>query len=402
MNLPRTLLHLFQVLAVAAVIYLIVFSARRIKRGDAIRHPAVRLFIVTATAALFHALITSHKDIYYMAHLAPWFALCVGIMLNDALGLIEKLRNPQRPSGQMLNKAIAALVVIAVIAFALQLARQNRRYVREVRNPDLASFEELTGVLRSVVPDEVCPVAIKSPVLWLAFPEYDRCFATIEERMADNVDIDGKNYAVLMPAAYHKNRLLETRELDAKYHFLGELKNTPYGAIRVYYTGTNPNYLALQPKNYHFFGQHRGYVSEAQVARASEVWSARFDNIDDNTVELGLVVDAGGVLIQPKQKNSRGKSIDLWQVDLKPETIYRLSLNATSTDGKWEVAVVDRQTGALLHQERFGESIDLQPVEGLFKAAGSGHVKLVVQPLERETSKPLRISRISISEIPPG
>jgi hypothetical protein len=292
--------------------------------------------------------------------------------------------------------------VIAVIAFALQLARQNRRYVREVRNPDLASFEELTGVLRSVVPDEVCPVAIKSPVLWLAFPEYDRCFATIEERMADNVDIDGKNYAVLMPAAYHKNRLLETRELDAKYHFLGELKDTPYGAIRVYYTGTNPNYLALQPKNYHFFGRHRGYVSEAQVARASEVWSARFDNIDDNTVELGLVVDAGGVLIQPKQKNSRGKSIDLWQVDLKPETIYRLSLNATSTDGKWEVAVVDRQTGALLHQERFGESIDLQPVEGLFKAAGSGHVKLVVQPLERETSKPLRISRISISEIPPG
>jgi hypothetical protein len=236
--------------------------------------------------------------------------------------------------------------------------------------------------------------------MWLAFPERDRCFATIEDRMKQNLDIDGKDYAVLMPAAHHKNRLPETEELDAKYHFLAELKDTPYGAIRVYYTGSNPSYLALQPKNYYFFGEHRGYASQEQVAQAREVWSANFGGADDYAGELGLAVDAGGALIEPKQKGRGGKLIDLWQIDLKPETIYQLSVAATSSEGKWEIALVDRQTGALLHQERFGGRAESQPVEGLFKAVGSGRMRLVAQPLERDISEPLRISRISISEIP--
>lgn len=273
MNLPRTTLHIFQLLALCSIIYLIACSARRLKRRDAMSKPAVRILIVTAIAALFHALITSHKDIYYMAHLAPWFALCAGIMLNDAFGLIGRIRDLRWPRARLLHKAAVAVVALAIAAFGLQLARQNRRYLIEVRNPDLASFEDVKVALRSVVPDGVCPVAMKAPVLWLAFPEYDECFATIEKRMMKNLDIDGNDYAVLMPSAHNEKRRPATRELDAKYHLLAELKNTPYGTIRVYYTGTNPDYLARQPKTYYFFGQRRGYVIEEQAAQASEVWS---------------------------------------------------------------------------------------------------------------------------------
>jgi 4-amino-4-deoxy-L-arabinose transferase-like glycosyltransferase len=412
MNLPRTTLHAFQFLAVTAIIYLVAYSAFRIKRRDAMSKPAVRIFIVTAIVALFHALITSNKDMYYLAHMAPWFALCVGILLNDAFGLIRRLRESRWPQAHLLHKTAAALAALAVIAFGLQLARQSRRYLREIRNTDLASFDELKGVLRSVVPDGVCPVAIKAPVMWLAFPEYDRCFATIEKRMMENVDIDGKDYAVLMPDAKDKNRLPETRELDAKYRLIAELNDTPYGLIHVYYTGVNPDYLALQPKTYYFFGRHRGYVSKEQVAQAREVWTGESRAL--NTQATGSEVqadeaqtdevqaDSDGFSIQPKPGGRSDKLIDLWTVDLKPETIYRLSLDVTASDDKWQLLLMDEKSGVLIHQQRFGRKVDLERIEGLFRTSGANRVKLIVQPLEPGSSEPLRISKISISEISSG
>lgn len=400
MNIPRATLHVFQLLAVAAIIYLIAYSAWRLKRRDAISKPAIRVFIVTALAALFHAFITSHKDIYYMAHLAPWFALCVGIMLNDAFGFIARLPNLRLPRARLLQKLAAAAVALAIVAFGLQLARQNRRYLREVRNPDLASFDEIKGVLRSVVPDGVCPVAMKAPVLWLAFPEYDYCFATIEKRMMKNLDIDGKDYAVMMPSAYHKKRLPGTRELDAKYHLLAELKDTPYGAIRVYYTGANPEHLAREAKIYYFFGRQKGFVSQEQVATAREVWSVGSNAPGTLDVGSGLTADSDGFSIQAKEKS--GKSIELWSIDLKPETIYRLSFDASLKAGKWELALMDEQAGGVIHQEQVREQGDSQRIEGLFKTSGAGRVKLVARPLVRNAVEPLRLSRITVSEIPSG
>jgi 4-amino-4-deoxy-L-arabinose transferase-like glycosyltransferase len=399
MNIPRATLRAFQLLATASILYLVVYSVWRLKRRDAMSKPAVRIFLVTAIAALFHALITSHKDIYYMAHLAPWFALCVGIMLNDAFGLVERLKDLRWPRARLLHKAAVAVTALAILAFGLQLARQNRRYLREVLSPDLASFGEIRGVLRSVVPEGVCPVAMKAPVLWLAFPEYDYCFATIEKRMMKNVDIDGKDYAVLMPSAFHKKRLPATRELDSKYHLLAELRDTPYGAIRVYYTGANPDYLARQPKTFYFFGQRRGYVTEEQLAGAREVWSGESSAPINQAFESGLVIDIGGFSINPKPRSR--KLIDLWSVDLKPETIYSLTLDATSRAGRWELTLVDERSGALLHREQIGGQADLQHVVGLFKTSGTDRVKLAVQPPGRNTAEPLRISKITISEIPP-
>ncbi len=256
-NVSRATMRVFQLLAVAAIIYLAVLTVRRFKRGQWMQHAFVRLFIVTMFAALFHALITSHKEIYYMAHLAPWFALCAGVMLNDVLDVVKRM-----PSTRLLRKTAIAVIALVALAFTLQLANTYRGYLREIRNPEQPSFDEIKSALRSVVPEGVCPVAMKAPELWLAFPEDDRCFATIEKRMMDNLDIDGNEYAVMMPSAFHKKRIAATKEFDAKYHLLGELTNTPYGTIRVYYTGRNPDHLALEPRTYQFFGRNRGYVSD--------------------------------------------------------------------------------------------------------------------------------------------
>lgn len=252
-NVSRATLRVFQLLAIAAVIYLAFLTIRRFKRGDWMRHAAIRLFIVTFVAVFFHAAITSHKEVYYMAHLAPWFALCAGVMLNDGLDSIR---------AGLRRKTATVAIALAVALFALQLANTYLGYIRETRNLALASFEEVKSALRSVVPEGVCPVAMKAPELWLAFPEHDRCFATIEKRMMSSLDIDGNEYAVMMPSAFHKNRISITREFDAKYHLLAELTGTPYGTIRVYYTGRNPAHLALTPKTFQFFGRGRVYLSD--------------------------------------------------------------------------------------------------------------------------------------------
>lgn len=260
-NVSRATLRVFQLLAVAAIIYLAVQAVRRFARGDFMQHAATRLFLVTVIAALFHAVITSHKEIYYMAHLAPWYALCAGVMLNDGLDSIKRMPGDGLLRRGLLRRGATAAVALAAVAFALQLANTYRGYVREIRNPEQASFEDVKSVLRSIVPDGVCPVAMKAPELWLAFPEQDRCFATIEKRMTDNLDLDGNEYAVMMPFAYQKKRAAATKEFDAKYRLLGELAHTPYGTIRIYYTGRNPDHLALEPKTYKFFGRKRGYIS---------------------------------------------------------------------------------------------------------------------------------------------
>jgi 4-amino-4-deoxy-L-arabinose transferase-like glycosyltransferase len=256
-NVSRATLRVFQLLAIAAIIYLAILTVRRFMRGDWMQQSAIRLFIVTFVAVFFHAAITSHKEVYYMAHLAPWFALCAGVMLNDGLDAIR-----QMASAGLWRKTATVAVTLAVTVFALQLANTYRGYIREARNSERASFEEVKSALRGVVPEGVCPVAMKSPEMWLAFPEHDRCFATIEKRMMSSLDLDGNEYAVMMPSAYHKKRISTTKEFDAKYHLLAELTGTPYGTIRVYYTGRNPAYLALVPKTYPFSGRAQRHVKD--------------------------------------------------------------------------------------------------------------------------------------------
>ena len=266
-GLPQTTLRLFQLLTVAAIIYLIIYCVRQVRRGNPIAEPRVRVLIVTLVVILFHAMIVGHKRIYYLAHLAPWFALSVGVMLRDGLSRVQRFRLAERPRAKLAHRAAVLVISLLVMGYTYQLAKQDIRYVIQVRNPNLASFDEFATVLRSTVPQGLCPVAVQNPSMWLAFPESDRCFATLEKRMVDNVDIDGKDYALIKRARYG----FEAAEAAEDYHLLGALSNTPYGNLLVYYTGTDPHYLSLAPKRYRFFGELRGYVSDEQISDAREV-----------------------------------------------------------------------------------------------------------------------------------
>jgi 4-amino-4-deoxy-L-arabinose transferase-like glycosyltransferase len=266
-GLPQITLRVFQALTVLAIIYLIIECARRINRGGMMSDPKVRVFIVTLVVVLFHALIVSHKRIYYLAHLAPWFALCVGILVRDGLDWISRLRRETMPRARLAYRISVALLALAATGYGLQLASQYREYLIRVRNPDLASFEEFTTVIRSIIPEGLCPVAVKNPSVWLAFPEMDRCFATIEGRMKEDLDIDSKDYALVTRPNFSLDRALKREDSPAEarladYHLLGEMRETPYGSLLIYYTGKDPRYLGLAPKRYQFFGELRGHNLE--------------------------------------------------------------------------------------------------------------------------------------------
>jgi 4-amino-4-deoxy-L-arabinose transferase-like glycosyltransferase len=261
-NVPQVTLRIFQALTVVALIYLIIVCARQIKRRNLMADARVRVLVVTLVVVLFHAIIVSHKRIYYLAHLAPWFALSVGILLRDGINQLGRLRMAQWPHARLAYKVAVILMGLLIAGYALQLARQHSRFVAEVRNPNLASFAELTSVLRSAIPPELCPVAVQNPSIWLAFPETDRCFATLEKRMQN--DLDGKDYALVKRA---KRGTESAEESGDGYHLLAVLSNTSYGNLVVYYTGTDPRYLALKPKQYRFNGEQRGYIADDSGAR---------------------------------------------------------------------------------------------------------------------------------------
>ena len=259
-DVPQTTLRIFQFLSVLSIVYLVVVVSREFKRSDFIRDPRARLLVVTMVTIVFHAAIVSHKRIFYLAHIVPWFALAVGAMVRDGMNQVSKLRYRSSQIVKLAHNTPTVFLISASVVYVLLLVVQGHRYLLEVRNPNLASFEEFARVIRDVVPPDVCPVAIKNPSIWLAFPEKDRCFATIENRFKDEAlaDIEGKEFALVTRPNSLPDR---TTESANSYHLLAEMLNTPYGNLIIYYTGTNPRYLAIKAKRYEFFGLLGGYSS---------------------------------------------------------------------------------------------------------------------------------------------
>jgi 4-amino-4-deoxy-L-arabinose transferase-like glycosyltransferase len=255
-DLPRTLLHVFQLLALAAIIYLAVVTVARIRRKQAMSDDRVQLFVVTLSAVLFHALVTSHKEIYYMAHLVPWFALAVGVMLCDGQAAIARIRFAPGPRAKLIYKAATVVALAAALAYGALLIRQYKKYYNGLRNPALVNFDEYEATLKEIIPADLCPVVERvPPAVWLAFPEKDACFADIEKRMRKfaeaPVDIDGKEFALITPVKRDD------------YHLIGELKGTAYGPeIYIYYTGADPRLTTAAPKTYELFGWQKGHVLE--------------------------------------------------------------------------------------------------------------------------------------------
>jgi 4-amino-4-deoxy-L-arabinose transferase-like glycosyltransferase len=271
---PLTLLHVFLWLTAVAGLYLVVRLARELRKGKVLDEPRARLLIATLVVVLFFAVVTQRKVVLYVVHLAPWFALAAGVMLRDGLDLVGRLKSARWPTGNLIYRVAVLAIACAVGLYAFALVRQNREFVRAVNDPQRATFNELAAVLREVIPEDVCPVAVKQGMLWLAFPEKDYCFATIENRMRDSIDIKGNEYALVASSRRNKKEGKLVRELTDGARLIARLKRTAYGTLSIYYTGSNPAYLSRVPARYLFFGRKQGHVREDEIEADREVSSA--------------------------------------------------------------------------------------------------------------------------------
>ena len=387
-GVPRTLLHLFQLLTIIALIYLLIRLIVAIKRGSAMAEPRTRVFFMTVFIAFFFA-IAAHKAGYYMAHLVTWFGLCVGILLNDAFIWIRGLQQKDWRYAKPAYNAGVALIASLTLFYAAYFVRQTRYYLQAVRNPELAQFEEMQSILRSIIPSDVCPVAVKAPVMWLAFQEYDRCFATIENRMKEALDLDGNDYALMMRP---KSPEHWARDLPEGHNLIGELRNTAYGNFVIYYTGNRPEYRQLAPQRYRFFGRLRGHVSEEQIQNAREIWAADAAQLQ----ELSGAKTQNNKQVELRASSVRDNGlIEIGSVDLQQGYNYQVSLDA-GISGNWQLVILDDSNGVWLEQISLEEE---DRIEEYFRTTNTGRVRIALRPLHKDLSSIIRLSRISIREV---
>jgi 4-amino-4-deoxy-L-arabinose transferase-like glycosyltransferase len=404
---PLTLLHIFMFLTIVAVAYLTLRFLLRAWRRDVVKEPRTRILLATAVVVLFFATVTQRKVVFYTVHIAPWFALCVGILLSDGWTWMGRILRGRFRWSKLARTAAIACAALLTVAFTYELFRQTGRYLRNVSDPQLASFEEFRDALRAVVPEDVCPIAFKSGFLWLAFPEKDQCFAVVENRMKDAVDVAGKEYAVIVIQKHFREQKRLAEKLTRNAHLLGELIQTPYGTIQVYYTGTDQRYLSQAPKRFYFFGKRRGTVSEEQVAAAPAVWSADGNELRECTGLADAVVDRDGLLLgDPRQSSRADGFIELCPIKLMPETIYRVSANGKAGADAWTLVVVEEKTGVRLEETAIGASDGMRSVprapqafDGVFRTRKNDRVVLGALPRAEGTAPAFHISRISISEV---
>ncbi|HXF40326.1 MAG TPA: glycosyltransferase family 39 protein [Blastocatellia bacterium] len=409
-DVPRTLTHLFEYLAVIAIAYLLVRMIIGIRRGNLIAEPRNRVLIVTLVVMSFFAIITSQKAVYYMSHLTPWFALVVGIMMSDGLDLMGRLRRMEWRGSRLPKFAYVASLICALIftaMFGYQATKLYKRYITNVRNPELARFEDFKTAIRSVVPEGVCPVEVGDPVMWLAFLEHHLCFGYIEERMQDNVDIDGKEYAMIVDPRIASQWI---ESLAANHnHLLGELNNTPYGDLQVYYTGTDPRWLERAPLRYQFFGKRRGFASEAAIAQAQDVWSADADELSKRASFPSPLIEPEGLLVGQTGQSSRADLfVPLCSISLEPGGVYQVVLDAQAEPNQWSLLVLDEQSGARLCTQEVGEKRKrtdepaqrLRVFDGVFRTGTNNRVIVGVIPKAQVVAVPFHVSQLRIRTVP--
>lgn len=394
------LLHVFLLATIVAIVYLLLRAAIQVRRGKTWDDPRVRIVIATVIIVLFFAIVSQRKVTQYVVHLAPWFALCVAILLRDVVVQIRRLKVIKwrwaRPA------YAAALVVIAIViaSYGYELVKQNRNYLIHVRNPDQASFEDLKVALRSIVPDGVCPASIASGYLWLAFPERDDCyFAYMEASLDEPLELEGKDYALIVKPKFEGRVSKLTGAGFERFHLLGELDRTPYGTLLVYYTGNDPRFTALAARRYYFFGHQRGYVSDQQLARSREVWSANGTEFTWNPAapSQSFRPDEDDE-VSPDNGHRKGRWMEICSVDLDANSIYQVAADIVDqTD--FDLGIIDGQT--LFPVERISEAGDAaRRFEGLFKTGRNGHVKIAVRVPPAKLAAGSPISHISIRAIP--
>ncbi|HEY6333847.1 MAG TPA: glycosyltransferase family 39 protein, partial [Blastocatellia bacterium] len=389
-GLPLLPLHVFQGLTAVSIIYLIVATIRHLRQSTA---AGDRLYVLIATlgAMLFLAVMSSDrrkKSHLYLIHLTPWFALCAGILLSDLHTLISRIRWKW---GWATGTRLAAVGVAAagVLAFGA-VGKEGKQAIRAIDNPELANFHELTDTLRTVIPAALCPVSITRPVIWLAFPEKDYCYTTIEGRAAKSLELSGKDYALI---DLENSRLGKSIERAEGYHLIGEVRGTAYGDFEIYYTGTDPALLEAQARSYWLFGFWRGHVNQQQIAEARTVWTAGPAGMPmfgaSSPDEPALSPDSKSTHPGSNARSKSAPLVSLGEPAAVPNTIYQVQTDWAGPPQNAEFVIEDPASGQVLYQGKTDEG------QCVFRTFQNTRLQVLIEPSAAAGLRGIRMKEVA-------
>lgn len=391
-----TLLHIFQYLAIVAVVYCLVLLAIAIRRRTTPVDSRLRVFLAVVVIVSFFAFVTQRKIIQYIIHISPWLALLVGILIADASVLIRRIAEWRSQYSRPIYVTLLIVLAGGGLWFSAALAKQDRVHLKSLRDPDRASFDEIKSAFRAAVPDELCPVAVGSGVLWLAFPERDECFATIERRMKDSVDIDGKPYALIVQHKRSRKERKLVEHLTRNASLIAEVTGTAYGSFQVYYTGQDGRFSLREPRRFTLFGARRGLVTDEQLNSAREIWTRSGDQLNGLS-DAEHQFDSAGVVIRPDER--KNGEVTLCSLDLEPMSIYQIRIDNSLESGRWALSLVEEESGAVIYRGRISSEPRGRAFADVFRSLNGGRVKIIVNPIDNRAAAPLTITRVSLSEV---
>jgi hypothetical protein len=242
-------------------------------------------------------------------------------------------------------------------------------------------------------------VSIASGYLWLAFPEQDQCyFAFMEARLDEPLELDGKDYALIVQPKFENRLRRLTGAGFERYHLIGELCETAYGNFNVYYTGKDPTFLALTPKREYLFGWQRGLVSDEQLASAEEVWSAGPLEISLNSAVTPLSVADPGEEEESARPSKATRSTDIAKADLKSSGIFQLLVDLNPSVN-CEFLLVDDETGSFVQRISRASIEHGRAVSVVFRTTRPTRLRISIEIPARRDLSVVRISNISIREV---
>ncbi len=374
------------------------------------RIPRTGLLMVTLACALSLAVLDSYKLPASLPLLTTWFALCIGVLVVDALRWAADQR--WRTVSHVLRGMAVALVVLVLTGMTLgSSARAVWRFHRWTRTFTPAPYADLALVLRQVVPPGATIVG--SDVHRFAFPPGTQYVTPLEDENFLALAAGEGEQVVLLVDDTPESRLLRELTTQHEWPLLAELSGTLYGTMRVYQL-TSAGREKSPPVRYYFMGStngyaRRGYYSEQQRQGATLVWAAEPADLerlakeqappdsrppevqrDGNQVALRIVTDVSNYTTR----------LRLPLPPLKPNVMYRLQTAVRVTQGGAVVGVRDR-TGLWLNEPvALGESRNYVLIDILFVTNERGDAELAIGNRRNQlAASAMYLGRVEVREI---
>ncbi|MEW6731688.1 MAG: glycosyltransferase family 39 protein [Acidobacteriota bacterium] len=229
----------FQTATVLALLYLLATVLVPRWRGSLTTMQARSMVLIaTLWCAFFFASEVSNKTHSYLPHLTTWFALSIGVAIDNLARLIDR----QQRFARLL------IMVLSVVAFAYlyYAAVPAIKYYKYVRTLTPIGQEQTEQAFRAIIGPDLVPLG--SPRHWHLFAARDdyRAFSRPLSRRILTGDFGTEQFAMIVNNREKRKFLAVAEQVDQparQFSLLAQLPDTPYGPLWIYYIGNDLQYL---------------------------------------------------------------------------------------------------------------------------------------------------------------